>query len=106
MDRDAIAEQLRHLGAPESIQAQWSSAPEEDTLEVLECNLPALEVYQLCRWNIVAGMGGAHYDGISAQEIRSALIIKRMSHRHWEDVLWRVQYLAKVAQPLLNARSK
>lgn len=106
MDHDAVMQQLRQFGAPEAVCNAWKSTNDADTLEVLQCNWLALQTYQRCRWTIIAGMGGVHYDGISAQELHSALALLRIASEDWDDVLWRVDHLVRIAQPILNARSR
>jgi hypothetical protein len=105
VDHGGVVQQLRQFGAPESVCQAWESTNEGDALEVLECNWRALQTYQRCRWNVVAGMAGVHYDGIAAHELRAALALCRVPAGDWDDVLWRVDYLVREAQTILNARS-
>lgn len=73
-------------------------------LQVWACNWPAVEVYQRCRLEIVAGGFSVHYNGIAPAEIRAALDLLDVPRPQWPDLLDDVQYMGRCASDALNAR--
>lgn len=64
----------------------------------------AWRVFLACRraWRIVAGMGGAWYEGIDPPAVLSNLQILRIPPKHWTDVHYRLAILEDEARNHLN----
>lgn len=70
-------------------------------IEVLECNMDAVNIFRMCQLTYV-GMGG-HCLGFAAKEIQAAFEIVG---RSGEELFYDVKYMGSVAAMALNARTK
>jgi len=90
----SIAEHMARHGAAEAAKA----------IEVWECHLPALSVYQRCQHTVVAGAAGAVFLGMSVLEIEAACRAAGVPFD--ADLIDDVQTIAKGAAKVLNQRKK
>ena len=67
--------QLQQWGAPAEVIREWATAQAPEEVEVYECNVPTVSIFQRCQLGWLVGMGGATCVGLSMQEIRAALDI-------------------------------
>lgn len=95
---------MRRFGFPADVIEQWLKRDSEDELEILECNLLTVEMFQTCQLSYVAGMGGAVCLGVSMAEVRSTLHCFRVPRAQWPEVSAGVKLMALSAAKVINAR--
>lgn len=77
----------------------------QDVIEVLAPNWNTVEVFRSCTWLAIATLAGVHYDGITATEIRSALLIHRIPRADWSRITRGIQHvMVPAARKNLNAK--
>jgi hypothetical protein len=59
----------------------------------LEVNWLAIQVFQLCHMPVYPGWGTAFIHGITAQELRSAMFLMRVSRALYKDTIERVKVM-------------
>jgi hypothetical protein len=73
--------------------------------EVLAPNWNTVETFRCCTWDVIASVAGIHYAGISAAEIRAALIVSRIPRAEWPLITRGIQaVMVPAAQKNLNAK--
>lgn len=72
---------------------------------VLKPNWIAVQVFRMCEQTIVGGMGTS-WHGISAREIRAALILKRVPRAEWDGTSESVRYMGSVVADAINEKVK
>lgn len=64
-----------------------------------------MEAFRCCTWDVIATVAGIHYAGITAAEIRAALILSRIPRAEWLHVTRGIQtVMVPAAQKNLNAK--
>ncbi|WP_016854793.1 DUF1799 domain-containing protein [Halomonas smyrnensis] len=83
--------------------AQPEIPPEEIRCEIWAEHHPALELFLACRtqWRIIAGMGGAHYQGLDYLAVESVMRMRGVEDM--AGMLEQLQQLEAGALELLNA---
>lgn len=67
-------------------------------------NWTTASVFLECQWTIVAGFGGAFYQGIATSEIESACRMLAVAKDERKQVLTDVRLMAKAAAAVLNEK--
>ena len=75
---------------------------DHDTIEVLECNWTAVQVYLACMWQVSVGMAQLVWFGISAQEACAAMFALRVPRAAWGDTLRRLRVMTAAVAPIRN----
>lgn len=74
-------------------------------IEVIAPNWNTVEVYRCCAWEVFATLSGAYYIGISAAEIRAALLLNRIARTEWASITHGIQcVMVPAAKKNLNAK--
>lgn len=68
-------------------------------------NWPTVNVFLSCQWTLLISMQGAHYQGISAQEIEAGCRLHRVPRAQRPEVLAGVRMMAAAAAPILNEKA-
>lgn len=68
-------------------------------------NVTAVDVFRRCQITMHAGMGVV-YQGISAVEMRAAMIVSRVPRAEWPSVADDVAVMADAAAEYLNERAR
>lgn len=102
---DDERERLASLSPAERMKG-ISACEQPTTIEVLECNWAAVQVYLRCQQTVLSGMGGAAYLGVSASEVMASARMLRAHPREWPDLIDGVQMLAGYVAKIENDKMK
>lgn len=83
-----------------------SACGQPTTIEVLECNWTAVQVYLRCQQTMLASMSGVAYLGVSASEAMASARMLRVPVLEWPDTIDGVQMLAGYVANIENAKMK
>lgn len=81
-----------------------SACEQPTTIEVLECNWTAVQVYLRCQQTVLSGMGGAAYLGVSASEAMASARMLRVRPPEWPELIDSVQMLASMVARIENEK--
>jgi len=82
-----------------------SACEQPTTIEVLDCNWTAVQVYLRCQQTMLAGMSGVAYLGVSASEAMASARMLRVPVREWPDTLDGAQSLAGMVAKIENDKA-
>lgn len=101
-----LASQLEAVGAPAHLVAQAEDAPEQADIEVLACNVSAVDVFMRCQMRYVSGAGGAACTGIAAEEIGTVLRLRSTPRAACAQLLDDVLLMGREAARVVNDKLK
>lgn len=87
---------------------QWQAQQrtQQEDIEVWECNLPTVRIFQACTLSWVAGMGGAVCMGLPMSEIAPALDAFGVEREARPEIAAGLVLMGRVAARTINANSK
>jgi hypothetical protein len=75
-------------------------------LGVTTTNVEAVEVYQSCEWTTLIGFSASATIGISARELRAAMLNLGIPRKRQRETTARVGVMIRAARPFLNKKAK
>lgn len=82
-----------------------NDAQDDNAIPVLAINWNTVQVFLACQWTLLLGMSGSFFQGISAQEIRSAVILLRIPRSEWPLITTNIgAHMVPSAQAHLNRK--
>jgi hypothetical protein len=92
------------FGARRAAEGEETDGEDEDDIveiDVWWINWNTFEVFRICQPQLVGGMG-VWWHGVGAAEVYAGCKLLRIKQREWPEIVWGVQYMARVVADYRN----